>query len=105
MNKIIELLESIKARPLMYIGEYDFDRLNYLLFGIHLGYGMTNKIQNYSESRKKVLLMRGWNASSTLVHKDMEKKGLNKAEIAIEIIEVEIETWKILERELMNTSK
>ena len=102
MNGLIELLENIKARPLMYLGEYNFDRLNCLLTGIHLGYVITNEVSDYSKSHKIVLSKRGWNPSSTLVHKDMEKNGLTEKEIVIELLEIEVETWKCIINKISN---
>jgi hypothetical protein len=97
MSKITELFESIKSRPLMYIGEYNVEKLNCLLMGIHLGLVIKNKINNYSECRKHILVKRGWNSSSTLIHKDMEKQGFSEIQIVQELLNIEIETWQIIE--------
>jgi hypothetical protein len=97
MSEITDLFENIKSRPLMYIGEYNVERLNCLLMGIHLGLVINKKINNYSTCRKHILVKRGWNSSSTLIHKDMEKQGLTETQIVQELLNIELETWKMLE--------
>jgi hypothetical protein len=99
-RKISKIFESIKERPLVYLGKLDFHRATCFIHGFYTGYEVEHDYKlNILPMRDKVLVARGWQVPSVYPEMEMKKKGYSDEEIISELLEIEIETWQMLEQE------
>lgn len=97
IQNIIEVLESIRKYPTIYVGNVSPDSLLCLLNGFYLGLKTSsNTHENYPNVMKEVLTKKGWNSPSPSFINQMREKNLSDEEVIKELLEIEIETWKIL---------
>lgn len=97
-NKVSEIIESIQARPLMYFGNFSYSCVTNFLNGFHLGCNFSNVNKGFEDAKTKILALRGWQVPSVLINKEMERKGFTEEEMIREILTIEIESWRILEK-------
>lgn len=97
-KKVSELFENVKKRPLIYLGKYDVNRMICFLHGFYYSYEISNEDSIYFDSHNKILASRGWKVPSILINKEMERKGLTEEEMIKELLDIEIETWRLIEK-------
>ena len=96
MSRIIEFLEAIQKRPLMYFGRIEVEKIEDLLHGFRLGcFASTDKeeITNLYVRVRGEILAEGRKDSA-----EMKKSGASESEIVDEIFKIEIEIWRRLEK-------
>lgn len=97
--KVSKIFEAIKERPLVYLGKYDPHSLTCYIYGFRQGYWLkSGDNSNFYDLRNKVLAKRGWEIPSVYIDKEMQRKGFSNEEIINELLEIEIETWQLLEK-------
>ncbi|MBO0722648.1 MAG: hypothetical protein J2P41_17625 [Blastocatellia bacterium] len=98
MSRIIEFLEAIQKRPLMYFDRIEVEKVGNLLHGFRLGcFASTDKeeVTNLYIRVRREILAEG--------RKDivaMRKSGASEDEIVGEMFNIEIETWRRLVKKL-----
>lgn len=98
-TKVSEVFEAIKKRPLVYFGKLDPQRAICYLHGFYDGYDAASTAKpNLAEARNKILSLRGWQVPSVLIDKEMERRGFTVEEIINELLDIEIETWRLIEQ-------
>ena len=99
-KKLSEVFEAIRERPIIYFGKMDSERATCFLHGFYCGFGAASEINlNVVEARNKILKTRGWKVPSVYLEKEMERKGMSDEEIINELLEIEIETWRLVEQQ------
>jgi hypothetical protein len=96
MSRIIEFLEAIQKRPLMYFDRIEVEKAGYLLHGFILGcFASTDKeeIMNLHHRVRREILADGRKDVAA-----MRKSGASENEIVDEMFKIEIETWRRLEK-------
>lgn len=104
---IIEDLKTIKSRPYAFINPVTPEMLKCFISGLVRGYLLTNFItyEDYRHASKQSIFSRGWKIKSTSPYHEMQEKNMPENEIIEELLDIEIETWKILESESTENSK
>ncbi len=97
INKIIESLEYVLKRPKMYFGkDDDADLAASYLYGIRLAvFALINFNKTIISAWHEAIIKRGHWLSPRAVSKELKEEGYENNQIVIEVIEIEIETWKI----------
>ncbi len=94
VQRVVEWLQHVRARPRMYIDTMDGEMLSLML----LNYAHAFRIQGLDiRPGRDVGAERGWNTENTcgIVHQ-MRRKGLSEAEVIDEVLAVEIGYWQAL---------
>lgn len=100
IDNIITVLESVKNRPLIYLGNKSLNSLECFLNGFHACYVAINgQNARFSLAKENILSSRGWQVPTVLISKEMEGKDFTEEEIFIETLAIEIETWRLLRKE------
>ena len=95
-NAIVQLLESVRQRPLTYIGSHDPIAVVHFLDGIDaacsaFGY----RVSRYPDTiYEQVVKEHGWEFLAARPHREMSERGLTAETIVYELLTIEIETWK-----------
>ena len=93
---VVQLLEAVRQRPLMYIGDRDPMATVHFLDGIDAACGTFGyKIPRYPGTiYEQVVKERGWEFLAARPHREMSERGLSAEMVTRELLTIEIETWK-----------
>lgn len=76
------------------------ERATCFLHGFYCGFDAASEINpSQVEARDKILKLRGWRVPSVLIEKEMERKGMTVEEVINELLDIEIETWRLIEHQ------
>ena len=96
--RVSEMFVSIRERPLVYFGKIDPHSAMCFIHGFYTGYGITSAANpNLTEARNKILALRGWQSPPVRPEKEMERKGMSAGQINNELLDIEIEAWRLIE--------
>jgi hypothetical protein len=90
------MLES----PRLYFYPFTPETLKIYLVGLNRGILISNELLDFSDiihARRDVIVIRGWGENSLAWLKNMRSKGMSEEEIINEFINIEIDTWRIIE--------
>lgn len=98
---IITDLQRIKERVRSYISPATPEMLACYLSGLKRGYmlGRDISFDDYLRANEEATKSRGWEFRAISVSMEMREKGISEEEIIREQLNVEIDTWRILENE------
>ncbi|MEZ5308392.1 MAG: hypothetical protein R2684_14700 [Pyrinomonadaceae bacterium] len=99
IQEILRRLGNVKTRKSMYLGDCrkDYFLIEVFLIGFYLGVNVRPKsLDGHWSIKKEVLTKRGWDPKNTLVGNQMLSSGMDHLAVIDEILEIEIETWKLL---------
>ena len=103
INKIIEFLEQVLKYPLGHFGAIDaVERADSFLTGIRYATFFLFDLDNYSigDFRGDAVTKRGHRYLSRGVSQELKDKGYENTQIVIELIEIEIDFWKLVQDRL-----
>jgi hypothetical protein len=105
--RLIEHLEFMQKRPVMYFGKYDPDIAEHFLYGFSLAASaMLNRDHGADLNLKeKVLKERGWKLSAERLHRQMVKRKMSSQEVVEELITIELYYWKQIETEMSQKNR
>ena len=98
IENIIRWFENIKTRPLMFYGESDNPKLVengmywFQMALVHLGYNF--------QPKENEIVKRNLHRTAKGLEQQLRERGLTDEEIVREIIDIEIENWKQLLKEI-----
>ncbi len=98
INKIIEFLEQVLKYPAMHFGKVDaVERANSFLVGIRYATFFLFDLDNYSivSFQGEATTRRGHKFTPSGAIQDLKDEGYEDALIVTELIEIEIDFWKI----------
>ncbi len=99
INRIIEFLEQVLKYPAMHFGKVDdVERANSFLIGIRYAIFHLFNLDNYSivAIRRQVTTKRGHKFTPRGAVQDLRDEGFEDAQIVTELIETEIDFWKLV---------
>src|SRR5215203_1010802 len=96
IDLIIERLEAVRERPMMYLGELDRTRVTAFFHGFYLALGIYEKQTPGLDLLRSAYSAGGWNFNAMGPIPDMISKGLSPTEIVDEMISAQIDSWKLL---------
>jgi len=99
IDRIIELLEAVRQRPQMYLGELEHERATVFLYGFQMSLRAVNEQVPGFDLLKAAYTKRGWHFNALGGVPDMMSKGLSSEGIVHEILSAEIDAWKALRLE------
>lgn len=102
MQKIIDELENIKLRTWGYIQPVSPEMLVCYLSGLQNGIVLSSELLTFHdcvEAFKKSTVFRGWDSRASHPFHEMREKGVPEDEIISEILELELQKWKLLEED------
>ncbi len=104
INKIIEVLESVRKHTPMYIGRVDVSLTIAWLYGFQTGL-LIDAPDNLTDLRDKVLLKRKWKVTNVSASVQMRERGMTPEAIIDELIVIEIEVWKRVAKQLVKQQR
>lgn len=94
LPNIIQTLEMIRNRPLMYI-KGDVDELRAILLGFNLACGSLGLASGFDSTYQAVVRDRGWTwLPSAGIVPVLIEAGMDTPQIINELLTIEIEVWK-----------
>ncbi len=103
INKIIEFLEQVLKYPAMHFGAIDaVESANSFLVGIRYATFFLFSLDNYSivSFQGEVTTRRGHKFTPSGAIRDLKDEGYEDTQIVIELIEIEIDFWKLVQDSL-----
>jgi hypothetical protein len=101
IKRIISDLQEIKKKPNMYIQPVSSDMLVCFLNGLERGVLLSDRSLTFHEiaqARQEANQVRGWKNIPRNASHEMREKNICDKDIIQELIEIEIEMWRILEK-------
>ena len=93
IDRIVEHLENVRQRPLMFIGELYAEAIHTYLFAFTAGCRICGR-DRPQDHYWKVYETRGWKMNSLGLYKSMRDAGMPEAAVVDELIVIEIEAWR-----------
>ena len=102
-NPLLEGLEHIRKRPLMYFSN-DVPAVVNFLEGFKTACLMLNAGFDYKTIYEQVAQERGWKNSPQGIWRQMQERGMNDAEVIAELLAIHQEIWIQLDVEAVNNT-
>lgn len=91
-NSILEALEHIRKRPLMYFSN-DVPAVVNFLEGFTTACLLLKPVSDYNASYQTVIEARGWEYSAMPVWRQMKEQGMADATVVDELLAIHQEVW------------
>src|SRR5437868_5405661 len=98
--KASEYLEHVSKKLNLYINPVTQQNLKSFTDGFTLGYVLADGRLDYHDvvnAWQQVVAARRWEVNALGPHKEMEERGMSEKEIINELLQIEIQVWKLLE--------
>jgi hypothetical protein len=93
VERLLRMLDCVKARPAMYFGQDEPEAASLFLIGFSAAAGaaLNWDFDQWLNVREVVTTSRGWQWTSTGPHREMIAKGWSSSKIVAEMIDIEAE--------------
>lgn len=96
INKLIEVLEAARQRPMMFLGYVNEYTAHAMLLGIQITLDAFEVEKGDPELRREIVEQRGWEWNATGGLEDMRSHGLTDEQIADELLAIKIDVLKAI---------
>lgn len=100
-RKIIEDLEAIRHNPRMFVDPVSPELLSVYLAGFQRGVFLSQSEKTFSDfvdAHRFAMRSKGLKRTAAFPYRELREKGFDEDRIILEMIELEIEMWRILAR-------
>jgi hypothetical protein len=101
VSEMITIVEQIRIRPRMFFGDMLPAPINFLN-GVGLMLVLMDLSGLYYHHYWEIAKQRGWRSTSQHIHDQMIEKGLTQEEATAELMEIELEVWKRMLKDVQN---
>jgi hypothetical protein len=101
IDKYIEELESMLEGSRLYFHPYTLKTVEIYFHGFNRSILISNDLIKFDDliyAQRDAIIIRGWSSNSLERLEDMRKKRMSEEEIIKEFIKIQIEMWRILEK-------
>ena len=95
ISEIYKMLQYVYRKPELYVAE-DFPPIVNFINGFNTACYPVADQKQYEKARDTVLKKRGWSLSPAHPFREMSAKGMDDKAMTREILEIELEVWKML---------
>jgi hypothetical protein len=99
--KYIKELEQMLESPRLYVHPFIPEMVETYLQGLNRGILISNELLNFNDiihARRDATIIRGWSGNALGPLNEMRKKRVSEDEIINEFINIEIDTWRLIEK-------
>ena len=98
LDRVLEILRSVRERPKMYFGAIDVELASTFLAGLKIGASVMAGVPFDADykPRRKAWESRGLEYSARAPGQELQERGLSPDEIVAQLMDVEIEVWSSL---------
>lgn len=91
-NSILEALEHVRKRPLMYFSD-DVPAVVNFLAGFSLAWLTLNPESDFYAIREQIISEHGWEHSAAHIWRQMQEQGMDDAAVVDELLAIHQEIW------------
>lgn len=103
VSGIVSYLEEVKKYPGLHIQPVTPETLMIYFYGLNKGITFAADRFDFNASSnetRSLIISRGWKGGSKPLYSEMREKGMNDEEIIQELLSIEIEMWRIIEKRI-----
>jgi hypothetical protein len=98
--RVIEHLEAMRERPILYIGRMEHELMERLLWGFKIGCFAAGDVddgfEKHLEVSRQVIAEHGWEVLAISPSREMKERDLSEEAIIDELLAIEIDIWRRL---------
>lgn len=101
IEKIIDDLKKMKQRPMMLVTPLTPENASVFLAGMHRGVLLSQNVMTFGDfvhAYQFAIRIRGLEPTSLHPYRQLREKGMSEEEVVQEMLEIEIEMWRVLEK-------